>query len=49
MNRRPGATDGTGWIRNASAHRIPDQSVFAVASNPRRAITMTNRKCIHVR
>lgn len=49
MNRRPGATDGAGWIRNASTHRIPDQSVFAVASNLRKAIIMTNRNCIHVR
>ena len=49
MNRRLGATDRTGWIRNASPHRIPDQPVFARTSNLRKAITMTNRKCIHVR
>ncbi len=49
MKRRPGATDGTGWTRNASPHRTPNQSVFAGASNLRTAITMTNRNCIHVR
>ena len=49
MNRLPGATDGTGWTRNASPHRTPNQPVFAGASNVRRAIIMTNRKCIHVR
>ena len=49
MNRRPGATDGTGWTRNASPNRTPNQPVFARTSNLRKAITMTNRKCIHVR
>ena len=49
MNRRPGASDGTRWIRNASPHRIFNQSVFAGASNVRMAITMNNRKRIHVR
>ncbi len=49
MNRRPGATDGTGWARNASSHRNPNQPVFAGASNLRKAIIMTNRNCIYVR
>ncbi len=49
MNRRHGATDGTGRARDASPHRIPNQAVFAGASNLRPAFTMTNRNCIHVR
>ncbi len=49
MNRRPGTNDGTGRTRNASTHRTPNQPVFARTSNLRKAITMTKRKCIHVR
>ncbi len=49
MNRRQGATDGPGLTRNASPHRTPNQPVFAGVSNLRGAITMTTRKCIHVR
>jgi hypothetical protein len=49
MNRRPRATDGTDPNRNASLHPTHNQPVIAGTSNLRRAIIMTNRKCLHVR
>jgi hypothetical protein len=49
MNRRPGAADVAGWTRDASPHRITNPPVSAGVPNLRTEITMTNRKCIHVR
>lgn len=49
MNRQPVAIDGAGFHPGGSPHRTLYLPVFARASKLRRAITMTNRKCIHVR
>lgn len=49
MIRRHADADGPVPARIASPHRTRNQQIHAVAPTLRNAITMTNRKCTHVR